>query len=129
MSIISVEGKTFNSDREYVIYKLMNDSSLDETTSDEVDVSIYDEVSLVVESSAGVSGGVVTLEGAISSDFTGTWASFGTITTSAATTTYILSANEPDGTTKVGLPIKYLRARISTVVSDGTLDVYLMCRR
>ena len=123
MAILSEERQIRKNGREWVMYKVMNDQSVDETTSDAIDVRNAESVCLVVESSAGVSGGVVTLESAISSDYSGTWASFGSITTSAANTVGITATDTAGGGS---LPSKYYRARISTVITGGTVDVYIL---
>jgi len=108
----------------------MDDESADEVTSDALDVLDVDSVTLLVETSAGVSGGVVTLEAARTSDYSGTWQSMGTITTSAASRTYLLSlspSNDVSG--DAALPVPYIRARISTVLTGGTIDVYIIVRK
>jgi hypothetical protein len=65
---------------------------------------------------AGTSAGVVTLETAPYPEFTGTWFSLGTMTWTAANDTKFLRA---DG------PFMAVRARISTAIVGGTVDVYL----
>lgn len=127
MAILSESTKTHSGVNETTVYKLMNDASTDETKSDAIDVSTAQEVSVVVETGAGVSGGAVKLEGAITSDYSGTWAELGSITTSAASTAYSDVASAEGGT--AGLPIPYVRARIETAISGGTIDVYIIVRR
>lgn len=132
MAILSETRKIkSSSSNEEVIYKLMNNASVDETTSDAVDVSLANGVTLIVESGAGVSGGVVTLEASRTSDYTGTWASIGTITTSAATQAYALTlgGNNDIASNEVSLPLPYIRARISTGISGGNVSVYLIVRK
>lgn len=125
MAILSETTRVRNS-TEVSIYKLLNDSSTDETTSTAVDVLDATAITLLVEGGAGVSGGVVTLEGAASADYAGTWASITTATTSAASTTVIATMDIGD---TASIPVPYVRARISTVISGGTIDVYLIVRR
>ncbi len=64
----------------------------------------------------GTSAGVITLETAPYAEYTGAWASLGTLTWSAADTVKYLRA---DG------PVLAVRARISTAIVGGTVDVYL----
>ena len=126
MAILSEESKVLKNIREVVTYKLLNDSSVDETTSTAVSCIDADKVTLIVETSAGTSGGVVTLEGARTSTYTGAWQSLGTITTNAASTTFMITVDVSDSP---GMPIPYIRARVSTAITGGTLDAYLITRR
>lgn len=114
-----------------MVYMLLDGQSADETTSDAIDTRLAKGVTLIVETNGTVSGGVVTLEGAASSAYAGTWISLGTITTGAGSTAYGLTVPDPDGSTVTkGLPMPYIRARISTAISGGgTIDVYLMVER
>lgn len=130
MAILSETIKVSSGHKEVVLYKLMNDQSADETTSDAIDTLESDEVTLLIEAGAGVSGGVVTLEGAITSDYVGTWVSLGTITVNAASKLFALTLSPTnDISGDVGLPIPYIRARISTVITGGTIDLYLIKRQ
>lgn len=126
MAILSEESKIRRDGKETITYKLMNDSSAAETTSDAISAINADSVSIVVESSAGVSGGVVTLEGALTSDYTGTWASLTTATANAATKTFVATNDMSDS---AAVPLPYVRARISTVITGGTVDVYMIVRK
>ena len=126
MAILGEESKVLQEIREIVTYKLLNDSSVDETTSTAVDVLDSEAITLLVESSAGVSGGVVTLEAARTADFAGTWASLGTVTTDAATAVFLLTIDTGDA---AGVPVPFVRARVSTVMTGGTVDAYLIKRR
>jgi len=125
MAILSETTRVRNS-TEVTIYKLLNDSSTVETTSTAVDVLDATAITLLVEAGASVSGGVVTLEGAATSDYSGTWASITTATTNAASKTFIATTDMGD---TASIPVPYVRARVSTVVSGGTIDVYLIVRR
>lgn len=125
MAILSETTRVRNS-TEVTIYKLLNDSSTVETTSTAVDVLDATAITLLVEAGASVSGGVVTLEGAATSDYSGTWASITTATTDAASKTFIATVDVGD---TASIPMPYVRARISTVISGGTIDVYLIVRR
>lgn len=63
---------------------------------------------------AGTSAGVVTIEGAPVSDYSGTWASLGTLTWSAASKVEVLRIE--------GVHLA-VRARISTAIVGGTVTV------
>lgn len=108
--------------REWYLNLVLDDQSADETTSDEIDVRNVKAVTLAVETGAGVSGGVVTLEGAVRAGYTGTWQSLGTVTAAAASQLYILTISHDDAQ---GLPLRVVRARISTVITGGNVDVYI----
>lgn len=70
--------------------------------------------SMVVTSSSGVSGGVVNLE--LSHDGTNWYApASNTVTASAASTVYAVAVT--------GFPARFVRARISTLISGGTVTV------
>lgn len=125
MAILSETTRVRNS-TEVTIYKLLNDSSTVNTSSTAVDVLDATAITLLVEAGASVSGGVVTLEGAATSDYSGTWASITTATTDAASKTFIATVDVGD---TASIPMPYVRARISTVISGGTIDVYLIVRR
>lgn len=129
MAILSETSKTKQGHIETVVYKLMNDQSVDETTSDALDTSLSSGVTMIVETAAGTNAGVVTLEGAVTSDYAGAWVSLGTVTTSAASTAYALTVSPSnDPTSGLGLPFPYIRARISTAIGVGSIDVYIVVR-
>jgi hypothetical protein len=71
----------------------------------------------LIQGSAGVSAGAVTLEQAIDPGYTGTWEPLGAAVTVVASTTDSLSV---DG------PFSVVRARISTNVVGGTVTVVLV---
>lgn len=125
MAILSETTKVRNS-TEVTIYKLLNDSSTVNTSSTAIDVLDATGITLLVEAGAGVSGGVVTLEGAATSDYSGTWASITTATTDAASKAFVATVDIGD---TASIPVPYVRTRISTVISGGTIDVYLIVRR
>lgn len=123
MAILSMSSsvKGLNS-KETVIYKVFNDVITDETKSDAVRAQDNDSVMLVVEAGASVSGGVVKLEGAITSDYAGTWAELGSVTTSAASTAYKVAVADN--------PMPYVRARIETAIAGGgSVDAYIIVRQ
>ncbi len=98
--------------------KVISAQSAADSTHTAVAAHEYSHFSILVESSAGVSAGVVTLEAAGSPGFAGTWASITTVTANAATTAFTHAA-------LIGRALPYVRARISTVITGGTVDVYL----
>lgn len=127
MAILSETSKVRPNSREEKVLKLLNDASTDETTSDAVDSRNVEEATLLVEAGAGVSSGVVKLEGAVSSDYSGTWVELGSLTINAANQAFATSiATSLAATDVAGLPIPYVRARIETVIGGGTIDVYLI---
>ena len=96
---------------------IMDGQAADETTSTVIGSSIASQVQqsvFYVVWSAGVSAGVVQIEAAHREDYTGTWASVGTVTFATASTVHRVNV------TGVHLA---LRARISTAVAGGTVDV------
>jgi hypothetical protein len=125
MAILATTSKT-RATREYSIHTLMNDASAANTLSDEFEALDMETVTLVVESSAGVSSGAVVLEGAALAAYTGTWATLATLTINAATKVFAATINL---STSAGLPMPRIRARISTIIGGGTIDAYLAVRK
>lgn len=126
MAILSESSRIRSGNTEVSIYKLLDDTSDVNTSSTAVDVLDASSLTLLVESSAGTASGVVTLEGARTSDYSGNWASITTATTNAASTTFISTVDTGD---TASVPVPYVRARISTVIGSGKVDVYLIVRR
>ena len=126
MAILSESSRVRNGSTEVSIHKLLNDEADVNTASTAVDVLDASSLTLLVESSAGTASGVVTLEGARTSDYSGTWASITTATTNAASATFVSTVDIGDTSS---VPVPYVRARISTVIGSGTTDVYLIVRR
>ena len=126
MAILSESSRVRNGNTEVSIYKLLDDAATAQTSSTAVDVLDASSLTLLVESSAGTASGVVTLEGARTSDYSGNWASITTATTNAASTTFISTVDTGD---TASVPVPYVRARISTVIGSGKVDVYLIVRR
>ena len=77
----------------------------------------YLEFTLYVTFDHTSAAGVVTVETAPSADYAGTWASIGTITWAAIDKAHYMS---------VAGTFKSVRARISTAVTSGTCDIYLV---
>lgn len=74
------------------------------------------EHTLYITGSAGISAGAVQLETAPSPDYTGTWAALGSPVTAVASSVAVAQVTGCFGA---------LRARISTTVVGGTVDVDL----
>ena len=77
------------------------------------------ETTFVVSFGVGTTAGVVTIESAAHKDYTGTWASLGTVTWA--------NANAAQSVSITGVHLA-LRARISTTIVDGTVDVDVVGR-
>ena len=122
MAIISETSKVRRS-RENILYHLIDDGAA-AANSDEIKGVDAEAATLIVVSGAGVSGGVVLLEGAPTTGYTGTWKSLASLTINAANTVFSQGIGIIDE-----LPMPYLRARISTPITGGTVDVYLAVRR
>lgn len=114
------------SNDEFTVVKVFNDDSTDETTSGAVDASNAKAVSILVEAGAGVSAGVVKLEGSVDPNYANTWVELASLTINAASK--IFGATVDSGDT-IGLPMPYIRARIETAISGGTIDAYIAIQR
>lgn len=118
--IEAVIGKQFEA------VQVLNNESVVQTTSEEIDIRNSDQVALHVASGAGVSGGVITLEASPISGYAGTWLSLGTITANAASKLFGVGVGIGSIT---GFPIRFVRARISTVISGGTIKAYIAIQK
>jgi len=130
VDITSSESQSGSLQREWEAHKVFDNASTDETTSPAIDIKNARSVSLFVETGVGVNAGVVQLEVAMTSS--GPWLKVDSVTTSAASTAYqVVTSDALDGNTNttVGLPAKYARARIETVIGVGTIDGYLVVQR
>ena len=124
MAILSETSSVRRGDRVTIIYKLLDDESVDETASTAVDALDFERATLLVETGAGVNAGVVTLDGARTAAYAGTWAELGeTAALAAASTTYLKTVDASV------LPVPFIRARISTAIGVGTIDAYLILQR
>lgn len=97
--------------------RIMDAESTDETTSTVLGPAILSSVRdgcFYVTFSAGVTAGVVTLEGAPHDTYSGTWANLATVSWSAADRTHRVNYTGCHAC---------LRARISTAVDGGTVSV------
>lgn len=126
MAILSEESKVHSGQKEWNLLKVFNDQATDETKSDEVDVTNAEQISLIVDTGAGVSAGVIKLEGSAIPGYTGTWVELGSLTVTVASKQYAVSVGI--GST-AGIPLKVVRARIETVISNGTIDAYIGVQR
>lgn len=91
-------------------------ASADETTSSAIALNGFDRLGWAVIASAGVSAGVVEIEWADSFDYAGTWKQIDAIT--------LTTASIVDGSS-VDFIGGFVRARISTAISGGTVTVKL----
>jgi hypothetical protein len=73
-----------------------------------------------IETSAGVSAGAVKIETASDPSYGGTWAVLSTVTLSAASTSQYVGITDA---------VRCIRARISTVLTGGTVTVYMVANR
>jgi len=78
------------------------------------DLNGVEETAFYIIGSSGVSAGAITIETAWTTGYTGTWASITTQTVQAT----VVSVVNVTGVYSV------IRARISTTVANGTVDVY-----
>jgi hypothetical protein len=124
MAILSEEVFTKSlSNRETHLYKLFENVATDETKSDAIDVMGAESVTAVVEVAAGVTAGVVKLEGAVDEDYAGTWAELGSITTNAGSKAFKVTSTDN---------VKCVRLRVETAISGGaapSIDAYLIVRK
>lgn len=109
--------------KEDIAYKLLAAQSVDETTSDAIDISGARAVNLVVVSGAGVSNGVVKIE--VAMDSAGPFYVAGTVTTNAASSAFSDALGPGDN----GFPALWARARIETVITGGTVDAYIVVQK
>lgn len=86
------------------------------TTATPISVKGWDRIGMTVEWGSSTSAGVVRFEAAYTSDYAGTWQELVTVTHAAADTV-IISA--------VDICHKFVRARITTGVTGGTVNAYL----
>lgn len=97
--------------------RMMDAQSADETTSDVIGPAFLSRIregAFYVIFSAGTTAGVVEIEGAHQTGFTGTWSNLATVTWAAADRVHRVNY------TGVHLA---LRARISTAIAGGTVSV------
>lgn len=123
MATISGESQNLSNGKSWESSLVLTAASTDERTSDAVDIRNAESVTLFVETSAGVNGGVVKLETAMTED--GPYFVAASVTTSAASTGYSANLSAGDD----GLPAKYARARIETAIGVGTVEVYIVVQR
>lgn len=122
MAIIQQVSKV-RASQEFVLNHLIDDGAAT-ANSDEIKGIDAEAVVLIVVAGAGVSAGVVKLEGAHVSGYTGTWKELASLTINAANKVFSQGIGIVDE-----LPMPYLRARISTAITGGTVDIYLAVRK
>lgn len=91
-------------------------SALD-TTHAPVYALPYSVVHMIVEFGAGTTGGIVSFEASASPDFAGTWIQLGTSAWTVASSLVL------DAGSITPLAFPYVRARISTAIVGGTVNV------
>lgn len=123
MATTVVFHNTSNINKENDVIKVLAAQSVDETASDEVNIAGATNISLMALSSAGVSNGVVKIETSMVAG--GPYYVAGTVTTNAASSAFSDSVGPGDA----GFPALYARARIETVITGGTVDVYIAVQR
>lgn len=99
--------------------KVLAGVSAGSTTHTPVDMSGYELVSMVVVTSAGVSGGEVVLELSPDPAFAGTWVSL--LNISLGTPNAVNKTGTSNGVTSL-----YARARINSAIIGGTVDVWIV---
>jgi hypothetical protein len=108
---------------EHEILKVLSAQNAKETTSDEVDADHAKYASIGAKSSGAVSGGTVLLEGCPISADAAQWITLATLTVNGANKWFGADAAN-------GLAVcRFLRARISAQVANGTVDVYIGVKR
>lgn len=123
VATLSGEAQVHSNGRELELFKVLENASIDETASDAVDIRNCSAITLFVETSAGVSAGVVKLETAV--NLAGPWFVAGSVSPAAGETGY----SDSPGNAAAGLPAKYARARIETVISGGTINAYICTQK
>ena len=99
---------------------LTGQAALD-TTHTALSTQGYDSITMMMVAGAGVASGAVIVEGAPSRDYAGTWAQvLAPVTVPAASAASYSRVVGPSA-----FP-PWVRARISTVVGGGTIDVLLI---
>lgn len=96
---------------------LLSAQTTNATTSNAFNIDAYDRIAGVVEWSAGAAAGTVVIEGAYTPDYAGTWNQIMSFTWTAA------SRVDFDAADVSGC---YVRARITSAVTSGTINVYLI---
>lgn len=124
MAIYSEEVQMRNNGSEWSMYKVF-DNQQTTATSDPIDVRNALGFSFVVVASVGTTNGVVTVEGSHDSAFTGTWHAFDTLTTLEGNKIYLAGKDF----SSAEMPVKYVRARITTAIGGGNVDVWVMVQR
>lgn len=126
MAILSEESKLESVvGRSFEMYKVFSATAA-AASSDEIDARNAEQIALQVVAGSGVSSGVVKLEGSPTSAYAGTWLDLGSLTINGASKIFGVSLGIGATT---GLPIKYVRARISTLIGGGTITAYVIIQK
>lgn len=97
----------------------LNAASVDETKGTPISFHDCRQIDWLVKTSAGVATGVVELESADASDYSGNWNNIDSIDVAT------IGAGAEYGNSFPCPPGSWVRARISTVIGGGTVTVYL----
>lgn len=119
----SAKSNTREVTKEWEVFKVLDDSQALET-SGEVDARHARSISLyVATNSPAVSGGTIKLEASPEENYTGTWLEIGSITVGPGGPN--LEAVTVDETEN-GMPCRVVRARISGIIANGTIDAFII---
>ena len=96
---------------------IISAQSADETTGYIKGPVAGDRVTIYIETSAGVSAGTIKIEEAHDKDYAGTWGEIESVSTTAASTLYVVHFSGVFGA---------LRVRCDTAITGGTVTVRYM---
>lgn len=114
---------TDGSVKETDLYKVLSNKTALNTVSDEILVDNVDYIGIAIVTSGAVSGGVVTIEGSPTPGYGGTWLTLRAVTCNTPNKIFGQGIDSHD---QLGLSAcRYIRARISTIIANGSVDVYL----
>lgn len=99
--------------------QVLTAQSVDETTHTPVFAGHCSVVRMLVVGSSGVASGVVTFEASPDKAFTGTWLPVGGAVSALPDTVVVTALG-------INAAYPYVRARISTVIGSGTVDVVIV---
>lgn len=123
MAIYAEESQVKAGVREWSMYQVLDNQQVT-ASSTEVDVRNAEAISMVVQPTAGTTGGAVVLEGSVTSGYTGVWILLDTVTITAGGRQLLVVASDT-----ADFPIKYVRARVSTALTGGNCDAWIVVQR
>lgn len=83
-----------------------------------VDCRNFSQITVYIVGSSGISAGAVTIEESATFDYAGTWAAVGSAVTAVASTTVATHLTEG--------AYAFVRTRVSTTISGGTIQVLIL---